>query len=154
MASESDFLKRAGKAGKSPTVEVEDVDWPDYYPILDQVVVRPIDPPSQSKGGIAFDRRTVLAERSQTCVGQIVAMGSLAYTAETRDGVKFWKEVHIPVVGDWVLFTKAAGQPVSIKHSNATDPTLSPRLIAMSDNDIKGVFKNEAEARKVWAWAL
>jgi co-chaperonin GroES (HSP10) len=152
MSAEIDFLKRKGRKRPDVVVEAEAIDWPIYVPILDEVVVRPMDPPTTSSGGIQLARITKLSDRAMTCVGQIVAIGSQAYTAKTRDGVDFAAEARKPHVGDWVFFTKAAGQPMPVRHSSARDPAEAPRLIWMKDNDIKGVFLNEAEARKVWAW--
>lgn len=156
MGSQDDFLKLAkGAPVKAAPVKMAKVEWPILWPFLDKIMVRPMDPPKESGGGILLAEKTVSAEIALTTVGMVMDVGSLCFTAHTKDGVDYSKEKRAVKVGTWVLYRKHAGQPVFVRQGNdgqKLDKNRAPRLLMMTEDDILGVFHNEAEARKVWAW--
>ena len=156
MGSQDEFLKGSLSKlpGKTP-VKMAKVEWPILWPFMDKIMVRPMDPPKESGGGILLSEKTVSAEIALTTVGQVMDVGSLCFTANTKDGVDYSKEKRQVTVGTWILYRKHAGQPVFVRQGNdgqKLDKNRAPRLLVMTEEDILGVFKNEEEARKVWAW--
>lgn len=156
--SEREFLRWSRKilADNGSTVVQEPpalgVDWPRGHVVLDFLEVQPLDPPTESSGGLTFAKTTVLAGRAMTCVGQVIDIGSRAFTAHTRDGVDYPSETYKPAVGDWIMFTPRSGIPQPVKDIKSADPQLAPRRLLIKDNDVIKVFDSEAEARKVLAW--
>lgn len=118
---------------------------------LDTILVVPIDPPKYSDGGIEYPKKARAAEQALTTVGQVMQIGPLAYTTVTRDGLDFTKAVQAKV-GDWVIYTKSAGQITLLRDPEATDQLDCPRFIIMSDADIKFIFDSKEEAERVWSW--
>lgn len=79
-------------------------------PILWRVLVVPRRPPTKSKGGLLIAQNARDAERHLNYIGQVVAMGELAYKSDV-----FRDMTHIPKVGDWVIYGRHAGQPLLYK---------------------------------------
>lgn len=123
---------------------------------LDSIAVMPIIPPKRSAGGIEYAGRSRQAEAALTTVGQVLQVGPLAYTTVTRDGLDFSKAVRANV-GDWVIYTKSAGQIVLLRDDGPQEKDYdakvdSPRFLILSDADIKFVFESKEEAMLVWSW--
>lgn len=158
-ASSDDFLKNVKGAGRTPSGHAisRDNDAPRVFRLpegelaLDSVLVVPKVPPRKSAGGIEYSSRSRAAELASTTVGQVLKVGPLAYTTVTRDGLDFSKATKAKV-GDWIIYTKSAGQTTLLRDDSVTDMVDCPRFLILSDADIKYIFKDEAEANLVWSW--
>lgn len=121
------------------------------------IIVRP-KPPKQQIGSILTAKRTRNAELAVCTVGQIVAMGSLAFKAGTPDMDPTKDPVAQKIkVGTWVQFRQHGGQKLKIRkeHDNdlgGLDEQLDEHLITMSDSDVLAVFRDEAHAERYYDW--
>lgn len=79
-------------------------------PLLWRALVVPRRPATVSKGGIALPSLAMDAQRHLEFVGQIVALGELAFKSDV-----FKDMAEIPKVGDWVVYGRYAGQPLLFK---------------------------------------
>lgn len=89
-----------------------DVAIPEDFPrpILWKVLIVPRRPKKESRGGIIIAQAAQDAERHLNYVGQIVAMGELAYRSDI-----FKEMTEVPRVGEWVVYGRYAGQPMLYK---------------------------------------
>jgi len=158
MSKQDEFLQNVIKT-KPLRVQVPDkvaeIDWPEIQAYADKIIVTPIEPPKKSAGGIEYGSETLAAERAMTTVGQVAKVGSLCFTALTKDGLDYAHEKHKFSVGSWVVYKKHAGQQLFVRQKgdgSRLDSRSAPRYLIMTEDDVLAVFPNEAEARKVWAW--
>jgi hypothetical protein len=134
---------------------VFDLDPP--QPATFYIVVRP-NPPKKHIGRIATAKRTQNAELAVRTVGQIVAMGALAFKAGTPDMDPKTDPVSQSIkVGTWVQFRQHGGQKLKIRkdHDNTLgglDEQLDEHLLTMADSDILTVFRDEAHAERFYDW--
>ena len=91
-------------------------------PLFWRVLVRPKIAREMSKGGIALASSVVDAEDTLNYLGQVIAMGALAYTHERLRG-----EHNRPEVGDWVAYGRYSGQVTWFK---------GVRLLVVNDDEI------------------
>lgn len=112
-------------AFESPEREL-DIDVP--KPLLWRVLIQPYEPPRSTKGGIILADETIDNTRLLTVVGKVVAMGSLAFKAETKSGLKLHEEGNAPEVGDWVLYGTYAGQRIKL--------TDGRQFVVLNDDEI------------------
>lgn len=87
----------------------EDVADPDTLPVPSgwRILVRPIPPQEQTKGGIILSDVTRDQQEFACPVGKVVAVGTAAYTREDM-GPEPWANV-----GDYVIFGKYVGERVT-----------------------------------------
>jgi co-chaperonin GroES (HSP10) len=78
-------------------------DFPE--PILWRILIAPRIPKKVSKGGIVIPVEAQDAQQHLNYVGQIVAMGELAWKSERFEG-----QQNPPKVGDFVVYGRYAGQ--------------------------------------------
>lgn len=93
-------------------VNDENVQIPDGIPkpMLWRILVAPVRPRRESKGGIILANETVDAEEMLTFLGKVVACGPLVgKKPEWPEGVFDIKP------GDWVVFGRHAGQMFEFK---------------------------------------
>lgn len=112
------------------------------------VAVKPRDPKKQV-GVIATAKRSQEAEQALEIIGQILAVGELAWSKDFALDVK-------PKVGDWVVYRQHAGQRMKIKGTdNEQDPdgsTLTKFILLLQDTDILARFDSLTEANKFFVW--
>ena len=157
MSKQDDFLNRVieTKPLKVRPTKVADIDWPEIYAYADKIAVLPLEPQTKSAGGIEYDAKTVAAERAMTTVGQVKKIGSLCFTAVTKDGLDYGSEKHKFAVGSWIVYKKHAGQQLFVRQKGdgmQLESRSAPRYLLMTEDDVLAVFPTEEEARKVWAW--
>jgi len=121
------------------------------------VIVRP-KPAKKQIGLIATAKRTQNAELATRTIGQIVAIGALAWKAGTQD----LDPLKDPVaqsfkVGDWVQFRQHGGQKLKIRKDfendlGGLDEQRDEHLITMADSDILSKFRDEAHAERFYDW--
>lgn len=121
-----------------------------------RIYVRP-KPPRQKIGLLHTAKRTRDAELAVRTIGQIVAMGDLAYKAGTPGidpqacGVSQKLKV-----GDWVHYRQGAGQRLRVQRQDhvdvAEDAADDQWILGMSDTDVLGRFRDEAHASKWYDW--
>lgn len=111
----------------------EDHPLPDFWRIL----ILPQRPRKVSKGGIVIAEASRTAESVLNYIGQVVALGPLAYKSE-RFRLPDGSMIEAPKVGDYVIFGRYAGQP--IEHSG-----LKFRFI--NDDEILGRVVNPDAVR-------
>lgn len=81
---------------------------PDHpTPSLWRILIAPRRPKKVSKGGLIIAQAARDAENHLNYVGQVIALGPLAYKSDLFNDVK-----DLPKVGDWVLYARYAGQPI------------------------------------------
>ena len=103
-------------------------------PIGWKVLVKPIEPKQQTKGGIYLPDSTVEAEEYLVAQGHIMAMGELAY--HERDSGQKWKGKW-PKIDDHVTFGKYAGQKLIINGGE--------KLLLLNDDEITSIIPNGCE---------
>lgn len=87
----------------------EDVKIPDGAPepVLWRLLVVPVQPRRQSKGGIVLPDETREAEEHLSYIGKVIALGPMAGKKPE------WPEGAYDVkVGDWILFGRYSGQKI------------------------------------------
>lgn len=120
-----------------PTKEIE-MDCP-VKPVGWRVVVRPYRPEEKSAGGLVMPEEVLDNTEILTYVGQIVAMGNLAFTAKTRSGIDMAQVEPRPKVGDWVMYGTYGGQKLSLRNGN--------NYIVMNDDGIMAIARDPNEFR-------
>lgn len=89
-----------------------DVEIPEDFPrpLLWRVLIVPRRPKTKTKSGLLIAQAAQDAEKHLNYVGQIVAMGSLAFKSD------LFKDMgDTPGPGDWVIYGRYAGQPMLYK---------------------------------------
>jgi co-chaperonin GroES (HSP10) len=121
---------------------------PTPAPIGYLVAVKPRDPKRQV-GLLATSKRTQEAEQALETVGQILAIGELAWT-------KDFALDNRPKIGDWVVYRQHAGQRMKIKGTTEEqDPdgsTLTKFILLLQDTDVLARFDSLTEANQFYAW--
>jgi co-chaperonin GroES (HSP10) len=112
------------------------------------VSVKPRDPKRQV-GLLATAARTQAAEQALETIGQILAIGELAWTKDFALDKR-------PKVGDWVVYRQHAGQRMKVKSAgDEQDPdgsTLVKFILLLQDTDILARFSSLTEANRFFAW--
>lgn len=112
----------------------EDVEHPKEFweelpkPILWRLLVMPIKPKEVSKGGIVIPTAAQDAQGHLNYIGKIVAMGALAFKSEKYEG-----ETGFPKLGDYVLYSRYAGQQMKYRGT---------KLLIVNDDEILGRVPN------------
>jgi len=79
------------------------------------VAIAPIEPPEESKGGIALIDSVRDRAQATATVGFITAMGPLAFCSKTRGGLDMTVQRDTIGLMDCVLFPAFAGQRMTLK---------------------------------------
>ena len=93
-----------------------------------RLLIMPIRPRTVSKGGIVLPQTNQEAQKYLTYIGKIINIGSLAYTDKRISG-----EVNKPVIGDYVVYGRYAGQIMVYK---------GVRLLIVNDDEILAIVTN------------
>lgn len=128
-------------------IENDNVDWanPEEMTIPDdlpdpyfwRVLVMPVQPKKQSKGGILLVESARDAEGHLQIVGKIASLGPLAFRSwKFARGVGDYIRIltgrrvsWAPKVGDWVVYGRYTGQRMEFKRT---------RLVLMNDDEVLG----------------
>jgi co-chaperonin GroES (HSP10) len=102
-------------------------------PVGWKVLVKPVEPKSQTDGGIYLPAQSVDAEEYLTAHGHIIAMGEMAY--HERESGRAWKGTW-PKLEDHVTFGKYAGQKVIVD---------SEKFLILNDDEITSILPNGCE---------
>ena len=138
-----------------PTFDAPPVyNTPTPNPLGYQVVVKP-RPPKTQRGRIAMAKRSQEAEQMLETIGQLLAVGSLAWGA--GGGLDLSADTNKPKVGDWVVFRQHAGQKMRLRkaYQDEADPDgayVSEFILVMLDTDVLAQFATLEEAEKFYAW--
>jgi co-chaperonin GroES (HSP10) len=97
-------------------------------PVGWKVLVQPIEPKKQTKGGVYLPDESVAAEEFLVAHGIILAMGDLAY--RDRSTGELWKGSW-PQVEDHVTFGKYAGQKLIVNNQ---------KLILLNDDEVTAII--------------
>ena len=106
----------------------DDVDLPAGFwdtlpkPILWRLVVMPVKAREVSKGGIVIPVSAQEAQQHLNYIGKVVALGGCAYKSAKFDG-----ETSFPKVGDYVVYGRYAGQPMTYK---------GKKLLTINDDEV------------------
>ncbi len=117
----------------------EDVEYGEEFwsglprPILWRILVMPIRPRRISKGGIHLATSTQDAQQYLNYVGKIVAMGGCAFKSDRFSG-----ETNFPGVGEYVIYGRYAGQPLTYR---------GVRLLTVNDDEILGVVADPEQLK-------
>lgn len=125
-------------------------------PVSYHVYIRP-KPARQQIGLIALAKRTQNAEMATRTMGQVVAVGDLAWKLKTPDMDPTQDTVSQGIaVGTWVHYRQHAGQKLKVrKGGDATselDENSNDYILIVADTDILGVFEDEAHADSFLDW--
>lgn len=94
----------------------EDVQLTDEFlagmpkPLYWRVLVMPLRPKEKTASGIVIPREAQDAQSYLNYVGKVVALGDLAYQHE-----RFERQKLRPAVGDYVVYGRYAGQPMTYR---------------------------------------
>lgn len=123
MTTMSEFLEEAEWAN-------EDREYPEGFwdglpkPILWRLLVMPVKPKEKSKGGIVIPVQAQDAQRYLNYIGRVVACGELAFKTERFEG-----DSHLPKLGDYVVYSRYTGQPMTYK---------GVKLLILNDDEVLG----------------
>lgn len=139
---------------KFESAPIYDVPVPDVLSY--HVIVRPKPAQTKSAGGLIMAKTTKRAELAVRTVGQLMAVGALAWKARTPDLDFSMDPVASTVkVGDWVVFRQHAGQKLRLRrrHDDAVPVEDDDEyLLWMADTDILGRFTDQAQAERFYDW--
>lgn len=110
---------------------------PPFQPIYWRVLVQIDRPQEVTDSGIMVLTQTLEDEMYLKYVGKVVAIGSLAFQAETRAGLKLCEETHLPKIGDYAVFYKNSG--------NRFETHDGRQYVLISDSEIWGVTETPDE---------
>lgn len=130
-----------------PTFDVPPVyQTPTPAPMGYIVSVKPRDPKTKI-GMLAVSKRTQEAEQALETIGQILAIGELAWSKDFALDVR-------PKVGDWVVYRQHGGQRMKISGTEEKDAggTSVKFILLLQDTDILARFGSMEEAAKFYAW--
>jgi chaperonin GroES len=102
-------------------------------PVGWKVLVKPIEPKKQTKGGIYLSDKSQDAEEYLVSHGHIIAIGEMAYCE--RDTGRRWKGTW-PEIQDHVTFGKYAGQKLFVK---------GEKLLLLNDDEITSIIPEGCE---------
>lgn len=125
---------------------------PKIVPTTFHVVVRPAAPRKNLGSILVTSKRTRRAMQAVCTRGQLVAIGALAWKANTLD-IDYSKD---PVssgfkLGDWVIFKQHAGQKQRYGEIASQDE-LETYDILMADTDVLALLPKE-EVDRLYDWA-
>ncbi len=116
----------------TPPAEELSVETP--KPLLWRVLVRPLEPPQTTEGGIFLTEEIQRNQQFITVVGQIVDMGPRAFVGERWEGMP---EIGI---GTWVLYGTYGGQRIEL--------TDGRDYLLVNDDQLLGVISDPEMYRK------
>jgi hypothetical protein len=119
-------------------------------PNLFYILVKPRTAPKR-KGLIVLTEDTREADQATNTVGQVIALGPLAYKTKPA-GLDYSADTNQPVEGSWVRYAKHAGQPFKVRVQPA-EPGGDEfeRYVLITDTDILGTIPDEmVEAHVGW----
>lgn len=119
-----------------------------FVPGLWNIVIEPLAPKKVSSGGIELPNETQEAQEILTAIGQIIAVGPLAFEGMTESGMDTSKCVYDPEtkdvrayqVGDWVGYMRYTGHQMTLSR----DLTKSQRpksLLILTVSELLGLVK-------------
>jgi co-chaperonin GroES (HSP10) len=120
------------------------------------LIVEPQEPPTHSAGGIALPSKTKLANRLTGTCGKVLAVGALAFTMKTQEGLDLTNEKNWPKVGEWCIFKLHAGQKLRVRQDQqsmiASDSEDQKYLLLIEDTSIICRI-DEKDLPSFYAWA-
>lgn len=105
-----------------------------FVPLYWHVLVQVPQQPDMTDGGIALPDEYRDSAEFASYVGRIAAVGQFAFQAKTKAEIDLKTMRRVPVVGDWVIFGKHAGEKFRTR-----DNTL---WILMADTEVRGIIDN------------
>ena len=113
---------------------------PEFYtdlpvPLYWRIVIAPVKPREESRGGIIIPKANQDAQEILNCVGVVVALGSSAGAHERLGGDGVTAGAVFPKVGDTVFYGRHAG--AHFKHSGV-------HVIILNDDEILAIVPNPA----------
>ena len=110
-------------------------------PNLFYVLVKPRRAPKK-KGLIILTDETRDADQATNTVGQVIALGDLAYKTKPA-GLDYALDSNAPKEGDWVRYAKHSGQPFKVKNPSGGEGDEFEQYVIITDTDILGVIPVE-----------
>lgn len=142
-------IDRLAREAAKPVVDykLDPNDLP-FIPGLWNIVIEPLAPKKVSAGGIQLANETQEAQEILTAMGQIIAVGPLAFSGKTETGMDTSQCVCDPEtqalrsyrVGDWVAYMRYTGHTMTL----ARELTKSERpksLIILTVSELLGLVK-------------
>ena len=111
----------------------EEINAPIPQPLLWRVLVRPLQAPEVTEGGIALTKQIQENQEFVTVVGQIVAKGPRSFLGEKFTDGKL-------EVGDWVLYPTYGGQRIELADGRT--------FILLNDDQLLGRVDDPEPYRK------
>lgn len=115
------------------------------------VVLRP-RPPNKYHGMIARAKRSQDAERAVATIGEVLAIGPLAWQIKAGDLDPLKDSVSQSIrVGDWVQYRQGSGQRLRIRQDHVQEDDENARdeyVITVADTDIIGKFADKADSER------
>lgn len=109
---------------QSVEIPYDELPQPMYWRML----VMPVRPQEKSKGGIVIASAAQDAQEHLNYIGKVVAVGGCCGKHK-----KFEGEEKVVGVGDWVLYSRYAGQKVEYK---------GLKMLFINDDEVLGLVKN------------
>lgn len=111
---------------------------PEFKPFGAKVLVQLRRVIDRTKSGIILTDDTMATEAWNTQVGKVIALGDLAYKSR-KDG-QHWPEGPWVQLGDFVRFTRYAGDRLTIKMEDGGKPVT---ILIMNDHDLLGQYTGD-----------
>lgn len=131
-------------SGTSSAITLEDLP----VPINWHVLIKPV-PPKEVTGaaGLVLADTSIEAQEVFNYIGQIVAIGELAYKARTTSNLDVGAQKRLPKVGDWVIMPYHVGQEVRVRDPAGRNGTQRYKIV--KDTDVIAIV---ADPDKYWTW--
>lgn len=113
-------------------------------PLFWHILIALRQPQEQSVGGIVMPDQIKEAEAALTPVGQVVAIGPMAFATKTTGGHDYAIHKEDVQVGTWVMVSRKIGVPFRMKDGRYYQ--------LINDYEIMGTFASEAEAAEIKAY--
>jgi co-chaperonin GroES (HSP10) len=136
----SDYLAQQTLEEAFPEID------PQLQPFGSRVLVQIKQPVKKSKSGLFISQGEQSAERENTQVGRIIALGPLAY--RNRTTMALWPEGEWVKVGDFVRVPRYGGDRYYLP--NPIDKELPALFVIFDDLNIMGAIKGDPLAMKAF----
>lgn len=139
---DSEIERRIKAADEEAKLEPITPEQLPMQPMFWHVLIEPMRPKQQSKGGLILAEETTRVEEILTTIGRLVAIGPAAFQGKTESGIDLSKDIdRDTLVGRWVMYAKHTGQEIKLRSGH--------RLMLMNDSELLA-FVDDPEEFRHW----
>ncbi len=101
---------------------------------LYRIIIDPIEPETESEGGLKYTNETIQAQEYLRYYGQVVSIGPLAFSDEKFVDVN-GNRIRACEVGDWIVYGRHAGHDICVREGRDVR-----RMRAINDDEVIAVI--------------